>query len=81
MLRRLLTFEKDIVVINHPNPYQLVELLFAQASDRRTKLAIQALLDFFKDDRDALTNGHYKVVVTENLIKGCTYNVFAYTAV
>lgn len=76
MLNKLLTFERDLVVINHPNPIALVEALYAQASDRKTKLAVHCVLDFFKDDREALTNGYYKVVVTENLIKGCKYELY-----
>lgn len=77
MLRKLLTFEKDLFVFtNTSHPIEMVERLHAQASNRKNKLALTCLLDFFKDDRDALTTGRYKVVVTENLIKGCTYNVF-----
>lgn len=77
MLRRLLTFEKDLFVSHDTsNPIEIVERLHAQSTDRKNKLALTCLLDFFKDDRDALNAGRYRIVVTENLIKGCTYNVF-----
>ena len=77
MLRKLLTFEKEIYVFTNTSyPIEMVERLYTLATKRKEKLALQCLLDFFKDDRAALTTGRYKVVVKENLIKGCTYEVY-----
>lgn len=75
MLTKLLTFEKELFIV-HPNPITLVEQLHAQTSDRKTKLALTCLLDFYKDNRDAIMSGRYVVQVKENLIKGCTYQLY-----
>lgn len=75
MLSKLLTFEKDLVIV-HPDPTTLVKKLRAQTSDEKTKTALTCVLDFFKDDADAMMSGRYRVIVKRNLIKGCTYELF-----
>ena len=68
-----LSFEREIAILT---PNFDITTLDNSSTNRRTNLAITCLLDFFKDDPDTVMPGIYVVKVRENLIKGCTYNLF-----